>query len=69
MVGIAILTLAYGSALWIFTGDQAAQPGMRIIAAGVGTLAWVGIRREFGISRSHVKEIVAVVEGRDDGKG
>lgn len=70
MTGLAILSLAHGSALWILSDEQGVQSGLRIIAAGIGTLSWVGLRRDYAIGRAQVAEVRAVVEGRDpNGKG
>lgn len=69
MTGLAALSLAHGGALWFLADEQGAQSGLRIIAAGVGTLSWVGLRHEFGLTRTQVREVIAVVEGRDDREG
>lgn len=69
MTGIGILSLIHGAALWAMTDDAGAQAGLRILAAGVGTLSWVGLRHEFGIPRRDVIAHVEAIEGRDDGEG
>ena len=66
MTGIGVLSLVHGSALWFMSEDSGAQAGLRILAAGVGTLSWVGLRHEFGIPRSDVVAHVEAIEGRHD---
>ena len=70
MTGLAILSLAHGGALWFLSDHSGVQSGLRIIAAGIGTLSWVGLRKDYALGRGQVAEVVAVVNGRDpNGKG
>lgn len=69
MTGIGVLSLLHGATLWVMTDDAGAQAGLRILAAGVGTLSWVGLRHEFGIPRRDVIAHVEAIEGRHDGEG
>lgn len=70
MLGLAILTALYGLGLWLLApGGTGAQTGIRIIAAAIGTLAWIGVRREFGMSRTQIQEAVTHMEGIRDKEG
>jgi hypothetical protein len=65
---LAALTLVHGAGVWIAVGDTAAQTGLRIIAAAVGTVAWAELRHHFGLTRKAVQEAVRMLPDEPPGR-
>lgn len=61
MLTLAGLSFVHGIGVWIAIGDTAAQTGLRIVAAAIGTIAWVELRHAFGMTRKAVEEAVRVI--------
>lgn len=58
---LAALTFVHGLGVWFSIGDTAAQTGVRIIAAAIGTVAWTELRHHFGMTRKAVQEAVEML--------
>lgn len=58
---LAALTLVHGLGVWASIGETAAQTGIRIVGAAVGTIAWTELRHHFGMTRKAVQEAVEML--------
>lgn len=58
---MAALTLLHGALILSVTDGGGVQTAVRLAQAALGTLAWVGIRQAFGVSRATLEESVSTV--------
>lgn len=58
MAVLTILTLLHGLLIFAASGAAGAQTAIRLGMAAIGMAAWIGLRQEFGASRTEIVEAV-----------